>query len=446
MNKKGIILIVIIIMLAAINIERVKGCYCVYGSCSGLNCASGASCSNGCPEQESCGTCATCSPSSCKSFCSSHDYTGGHCEEGNICGSSCNQDDLNCVCGSPITTSTTTSCFLAGTPIALSDGTEKPIEDIKVGDVVLSYDERTKTNVPSKVEKTHHHPKEQSSSYLIINNRLRVTPNHPVLVNNKWKRIDNANIGNILRLLNGNNLIITSIRIVYDKVPSYNLEIENTHTYYAGNVLVHNKGITSTTEEGGAGSTTSTTTSDDPCFLAGTPIALSDGTEKPIEDIKVGDIVLSYDEETQANAASIVKKTLYHPKEQSSSYLIINNRLRVTPNHPILVNNKWKRIGNADIGNVLRLLNGNNLIITSIRIIYGNIPTYNFEVENTHTYYAGDILVHNGWGSSGKEPPADESTTTSSTTSEGETTTSTTCGGVTTPKTTTSTTTKQHLE
>ncbi|MBU1205222.1 MAG: hypothetical protein KKE93_04920 [Nanoarchaeota archaeon] len=144
--------------------------------------------------------------------------------------------------------------------------------------------------------------------------------------------------------------------------------------------------------------TTSTTTS---CFLTGTPVALPDGTEKPIEDVRVGDIVLSYDEKTQTNVPSIVKKTFYHPKEQSNSYLIINNRLRVTPNHPILVNGRWQEIGNANIGNVLRLRNGNNLIITSIRIVYDKIPTYNFEVEDTHTYYAGDVLVHNGWGGTG---------------------------------------------
>jgi len=73
----------------------------------------------------------------------------------------------------------------------------------------------------------------------------------------------------------------------------------------------------------------------DTCFLAGTPIALSDGTEKPIEDVKVGDIVLSYDEERKSNVASIVKKTFYHPEEQSNGYLVINNKLKVTPNHPV---------------------------------------------------------------------------------------------------------------
>ena len=143
------------------------------------------------------------------------------------------------------------------------------------------------------------------------------------------------------------------------------------------------------------------------CFLAGTPVALLDGTEKPIEDIEVGDIVLSYDEKTQTNVASKVEETSHHPKEQTNSYLIINNKLRVTPNHPVFVNNKWQRIDNAKIGNVLRLWNGNNLIITSIRLVYDNVQAYNLRIENTHTYYVWDVLVHNGCGTTGKEVPSD---------------------------------------
>jgi len=182
------------------------------------------------------------------------------------------------------------------------------------------------------------------------------------------------------------------------------------------------------------------TTQPPPCFLAGTLIALSDGTEKPIEDVEVGDIVLSYDKKTQTNVFSIVEKTSYHPKEQSNGYLIINNRLRVTPNHPVLVNGRWQKIGNANIGNVLRLQDGNNLIITSIRRVYDKVPTYNLNIKDTQTYYAGDVLVHNGCGTT-KDIPDTTTTTTTTTTDTTTTTTTTTtdttttdpCEGVTCP-------------
>ncbi len=44
-------------------------------------------------------------------------------------------------------------CFLASTPISMWDGTEKPIEQVKPGDIVVSYDEDGNL-VPGRVSKT----------------------------------------------------------------------------------------------------------------------------------------------------------------------------------------------------------------------------------------------------------------------------------------------------
>ncbi|MFH1409678.1 MAG: Hint domain-containing protein, partial [Nanoarchaeota archaeon] len=58
---------------------------------------------------------------------------GGSCQSS---GEACKKDD---------------SCFSAGTKIAMSDGTEKNIEDVVVGDSVLSFDEKTGIKVSAKV-------------------------------------------------------------------------------------------------------------------------------------------------------------------------------------------------------------------------------------------------------------------------------------------------------
>lgn len=42
-------------------------------------------------------------------------------------------------------------CLIEGTPINMADGTEKPIEEVKRGDIVLSYDPNTETQVPAVV-------------------------------------------------------------------------------------------------------------------------------------------------------------------------------------------------------------------------------------------------------------------------------------------------------
>jgi len=69
------------------------------------------------------------------------------------------------------------ACFLPTTPITLSNGDKKQIQNIIVGDKVLSYDLENKKSVVSTVLNTFHH-KEQD--YLIINGEMEVTPYHYV--------------------------------------------------------------------------------------------------------------------------------------------------------------------------------------------------------------------------------------------------------------------------
>ena len=130
------------------------------------------------------------------------------------------------------------------------------------------------------------------------------------------------------------------------------------------------------------------------CFLAGTQIDTLNGL-KNIEDISVGDQVLSYDENQHKNVYANVTHTFYHPKELTDKYLIINGKLKVTSNHLVMLNDNWQEIGNAKIGDYLYDTNRTKIVITNIEIVYDNVETYNLEVDNTHDYYADSILVHN---------------------------------------------------
>jgi hypothetical protein len=135
---------------------------------------------------------------------------------------------------------------------------------------------------------------------------------------------------------------------------------------------------------------------DGTCLLAGTKITMADGTTKMVEDIRVGDIVLSYDEENKELTASKVIQTMQHtPEEMSPYYMVINEKLKITPNHIVFINNEWKPVGEIKIGDVLTDINGEPQRVLSIERIYQKVTTYDFGVENTHNYYAEDILVHN---------------------------------------------------
>jgi len=133
-------------------------------------------------------------------------------------------------------------CFLAGTRIAMADGSYKNIENIKVGDMVKSYDVTNKRLERARVTKLYHHSKDEMSDYyLIINKSLGVTPNHPLHINGRWGHAEDAKVGDLLFGMDGSNVSITSIEKVFQQTPTYNLEIEGQETYFVNGVLALQK-------------------------------------------------------------------------------------------------------------------------------------------------------------------------------------------------------------
>jgi len=130
------------------------------------------------------------------------------------------------------------SCFVWGTPILMADGTLKPIQKIKAGDLVMSFDEKTGQFKEDKVTEFFKH---KVDKYLIVNGHLKVTENHPVYSNGEWIEIGKLKIGDKLADYKGKPETITSIKEVKKKVTVYNLEVNPYHTYIAGGILVHNK-------------------------------------------------------------------------------------------------------------------------------------------------------------------------------------------------------------
>ncbi|MCK4634298.1 MAG: right-handed parallel beta-helix repeat-containing protein [Candidatus Aenigmarchaeota archaeon] len=126
-------------------------------------------------------------------------------------------------------------CFLAGTKITMADGNGKNIEDIKIDDYVFSYNLGERKYEKAKVTRTFEHGR-GLPYYLVINDNLKVTPNHPVYVNGEWKAAGSLKKGD--RLFTGK---VESIVKVYKKKETYNLEVERNHNYFAEGVLVHNK-------------------------------------------------------------------------------------------------------------------------------------------------------------------------------------------------------------
>jgi len=130
-------------------------------------------------------------------------------------------------------------CFLAGTSITTDNGVVA-IENIKVGDRVLSFNVLTDQNEYAYVTKVYDLP--DTEEYYSINNKIRVTGEHPFYVNGEWVEVKNLKTGDLLTTEGGGVLAIRSIDKVVDTQPRYNFEVDGTHTYFAEGVLVHNKG------------------------------------------------------------------------------------------------------------------------------------------------------------------------------------------------------------
>ncbi len=132
------------------------------------------------------------------------------------------------------------------------------------------------------------------------------------------------------------------------------------------------------------------------CFVAGTLILMADGTQKPIEEIKVGDKIKTFAGPLDRRLVTAeVEKTFSHTV---TKYLVINDRLYVTPEHRMLVNGGWQMIGEAEVGDTLVDASGSAIVITSIDRKQALTPVFNFTVRDYHTYIANGVYVHNDKG------------------------------------------------
>lgn len=136
------------------------------------------------------------------------------------------------------------------------------------------------------------------------------------------------------------------------------------------------------------------------CFIGGTLVATEDGL-KPIENIEVGDKVLAYDEETGEQAYKKVVRLFRNETYEWYHIFVNDEEIVCTGGHPFYSTKYDKFVAAKDLETDDKLLfsNGEYGIINQIEVEVLSKPqtTYNFEVEDYHTYYVGEneVLTHN---------------------------------------------------
>ncbi len=129
-------------------------------------------------------------------------------------------------------------CFLAGTNILLVDGTNKPIEKMVVGDQVLTFNDPVSRQLTSgRVEEVVEH---LVGEYLIINKKIKITPEHQVFANNHFVDAGRLKVGDWLWSPAKEKVLVREIETKHELVKVYNLGIDPEHTYIADGIWVHN--------------------------------------------------------------------------------------------------------------------------------------------------------------------------------------------------------------
>ncbi|MFT3951679.1 MAG: polymorphic toxin-type HINT domain-containing protein [Oscillospiraceae bacterium] len=136
------------------------------------------------------------------------------------------------------------NCFTGDTLVSTEDG-QKRIDEIKVGDKVWAYNTQTGETELKAVTKVYIHETDELLHLYTTAGTIDTTTNHPFYVVDKgWVAAGDLAVGDEIYALDGTTSVVTGSQLEkLDKpIKVYNLEVEDFHTYFVGDVpvLVHN--------------------------------------------------------------------------------------------------------------------------------------------------------------------------------------------------------------
>ncbi|MFV3130842.1 polymorphic toxin-type HINT domain-containing protein [Niveispirillum sp. KHB5.9] len=132
-------------------------------------------------------------------------------------------------------------------------------------------------------------------------------------------------------------------------------------------------------------------------FPAGTQVVTAEG-DKPIEQVAVGDQVLSLDETTGQQEVKNVTELTNRVADRLVTVQYGNATIEATPEHPFYVPGRgWITAEALRVGDPLLGRDGRTAPVSATATRDNPVKVFNFEVADNHNYYAGKqaILVHN---------------------------------------------------
>lgn len=148
------------------------------------------------------------------------------------------------------TTTTTNACLVYGTLITMADGSIKPVQEIKAGDLLLSLKDSESFYASSTFELgesvvTELNKFEVDQVVDINNGELVSSLHHIHIIKNGdagWTtmKADLLTVGDIMMDVNGEEFEITSLEIKDEPQTVYQISLDKQHLYFANEILTHN--------------------------------------------------------------------------------------------------------------------------------------------------------------------------------------------------------------
>ncbi|XVV33032.1 polymorphic toxin-type HINT domain-containing protein [Streptomyces sp. CA-100214] len=145
-----------------------------------------------------------------------------------------------------------------------------------------------------------------------------------------------------------------------------------------------------------------------PChsFLPGTGVLMADGTHKAIEDIQVGDTIVTTDVKSGKTTEKNVVDTITTEDDKNFTELTVATDdepsvIVATDTHPFWVvdRHEWIDAGKIHPGQMLRTSAGTHVQVTAVSHYTKRQRTHDLTIEDIHAYYvlagATPVLVHN---------------------------------------------------
>ena len=133
------------------------------------------------------------------------------------------------------------------------------------------------------------------------------------------------------------------------------------------------------------------------CFAAGTLVLTEEG-ERPIEEIRVGDRVWAWNEETGENELAEVVRLFERETLEVFALDLEGDVIETTGEHPFwVVGRGWTEAENLRADDVLTSYDDRELRLVVVERYEKPLHVYNFEVNGLHSCYVSGsgVLVHN---------------------------------------------------